>query len=79
MKKDLYNWLTYYIDGNYWNDENVPEVARSVFTTLCLTEDIIADTSECDAVLNALFKKLMSEDEKPSYKNFENFMIKFIV
>ena len=61
-----------------WYDENTPAQARSLFTTICLMENIDADTSECDKILSNLYW-LSALEELIEYEDFVNFMVKYIV
>lgn len=79
MRDALYNYLEQFMIQSNWADENTPEQARAIFTTLCFMCNIDADTKECDDILFALHWKsdLCSLDIK--YEEFESFMLKLIV
>lgn len=78
MKNELRSYLEQFLIQNNWDDEYTKEQARAIFTTVCLFENIDADTSACDGILAHLFVKA-AIDELVSYDEFENYMIKLIV
>lgn len=78
MKKELRKYLEQFLIQNNWDDEYAKEQARAIFTTVCLMENIDADTAECDGILAHLFVKA-AIDDIVSYDEFENYMVKLIV
>lgn len=78
MKKELRKYLEQFMIQNNWDDECTPRQARSIFTTICLTENIDADTAECDGILAHLYVKT-AMNELMSYDEFESYMIELIV
>ena len=78
MKKELRKYLEQFMIQNNWDDEYTHKQARSIFTTICLIENIDADTAECDAILAHLYVKA-AMDEFMSYDDFEDYMIELIV
>ena len=78
MKKELRKYLEQFLIQNNWDDEYAKEQARAIFTTVCLMENIDADTSKCDSILAHLFVKA-AIDDIVSYDEFENYMVKLIV
>ena len=78
MKEEILEYLEQFMFHTNWDDENTPEQARSLFTTICLMENIDADTSECDKILSHLYW-LSELEEIIEYEDFVNFMVKDIV
>jgi hypothetical protein len=84
MKDKLIKYLKdFLIESEGWDDFNIKEQARSIFTTICLIGNIDADTAECDILLSSLydeyimpFKELYNSDE---YENWKSYMIELIV
>ena len=48
MKNELLNYLIDYMIQENWENKNVKEQARAIFTTICCVGNIEADTKECD-------------------------------
>lgn len=76
---EMYDWLKSFMRESFWNDENVPEQTRAIFTTICLMDDIIADTSGCDTLLRELWHEASLKDVDVSYDEFEDYMVELIV
>lgn len=84
MKEKLIEYLkNFLIETEDWNDNNIKEQARSIFTTICLVGNIDADTAECDLLLASLydeylvpFPELYNSDE---YEDFKSYMLELIV
>lgn len=55
MESETYKYLRQFMISNNWLDENIPEQARSIFTTICLMENIDADTKVCNKMLADLY------------------------
>lgn len=79
MEKELSKYLETFMIQSNWLDENVPEQARAIFTTLCFIGNIDADTSICDNLLLYLYNTSMMEDLDITYDEFEEFMISLII
>jgi len=64
LKEQLKEYLfTFMIETECeWGDENVPEQARAIFTSLCFLGSIDADTAECDRILYDLYSQSAIED-----------------
>ena len=78
MKNELLNYLIDYMIQENWENKNVKEQARAIFTTICCVGNIEADTKECDEILSTLY--LMSDLEYLiEYEEFEDFMLELIV
>ena len=78
MKNELLNYLIDYMIQENWENKNVKEQARAIFTTICCIGDIEADTKECDEILSTLY--LRSDLEYLiEYEEFEDFMLELIV
>ena len=78
MKNDLLNYLIDFMIQENWENKNVKEQARAIFTTICCIGDIGADTKECDEILATLYWRAALE-ELIEYEEFENFMLELIV
>lgn len=79
MKNELLNYLENFMIQNNWLDEYTPKQARAIFTTICLVENIDADTSVFDNMLLELYNKADMESIDISYDDFEDYMVKLIV
>ena len=84
MKLQLLNYLERFLMQNNWDDKYTKEQARSIFTTICLVENIDADTAECDGILAHLYVKaeideLCSFDDEGDEDSFYNYMVELIV
>ena len=78
MKNELLNYLIDYMIQENWENKNVKEQARAIFTTICCVGNIEADTKECDEILSTLY--LRSDLEfLIEYEEFEDFMLELIV
>ena len=71
MKEEILEYLEQFMFHTNWDDENTPEQARSLFTTICLMENIDADISH--------LYWLSELEEIIEYEDFVNFMVKDIV
>ena len=78
MKNELLNYLIDYMIQENWENKNVKEQARAIFTTICCIGNIKADTKECDEMLDALYWRSALE-ELIEYEEFESFMLELIV
>lgn len=82
---EILKYLQWFITESYWLDEKVPEKARAIFTTWCLTNFIDVDTklctgiNFCDNVLTELYKTADLEAVDVSYEDFYNYMVELIV
>ena len=61
-----------------WEDFHGKDQIRALFTSWCLIFHIDADTKECDDTLNSIYWRAAIE-ELIEYKDYERFMIEFIV
>ena len=78
MKSEIRKYLEQFLIQNNWDDSYTKEQARAIFTTICLVENIDADTAECDGILVHLYIKA-GIDELCSYDEFDNYMVELIV
>lgn len=78
MKNKLLDYLFDFMIQENWENKNVKEQARAIFTTICCVGDIEADTRECDEILSMLYWRSVLE-ELIEYEEFENFMLELIV
>ena len=79
MIKELFNYLKSFMIQNYWDNENVKEQARAMFTTICVVGEIEADTNICDNMLLELYESSALADIDENYNEFEEFMIEHII
>lgn len=79
MEKELRKYLETFMIQSNWLDENVPEQARAIFTTLCFIGNIDADASICENLLLYLYNISILEDLDVTYDEFEEFMISLII
>ena len=78
MKSELLNYLIDYMIKENWENKNVKEQVRAIFTTICCIGDIEADTKECDEILSTLYWRSALE-YLIEYEEFEDFMLELIV
>ena len=78
MKNELLNYLINYMIQENWENKNVKEQARAIFTTICCVGNIEADTKECDEILSTLYWRSDLE-YLIEYEEFEDFMLELIV
>ena len=78
MKNELLNYLIDYMIQENWENKNVKEQARAIFTTICCIGNIKADTKECDEILSTLYWRSALE-YLIGYEGFKDFMLKLIV
>ena len=78
MKNELLNYLIDYMIQENWENKNVKEQARAIFTTICCIGNIKAGTKECDEILSTLYWRSALE-YLIEYEAFEDFMLKLIV
>ena len=78
MKNELLNYLIDYMIQENWENKNVNEQARAIFTTICCIGNIKAGTKECDEILSTLYWRSALE-YLIEYEEFEDFMLKLIV
>ena len=78
MKNELLNYLIDYMIQENWENKNVKEQARAIFTTICCIGNIKAGTKECDEFLSTLYWRSALE-YLIEYEEFEDFMLKLIV
>lgn len=75
--KDIKSALTYYAENYFEADnEHGKEQTRALFTTYCIMNDIIADSYECDELIDELHFLVPFGNE---YSEFYNYMTEHIV
>ena len=84
MKDKLIEYLKQFLIQNDWCERYTKEQARAIFTTLCLMNNIDADTAECDNILSYIYEEAdiietVDFDEYATYNAFENYMLELIV
>lgn len=75
----IYKRLKMFMVESNWFDNNIPEQARALFTTLCFIGDINPDTSICDNMLLELFNDSDMESVNVSYDDFDLYMCELLV
>ena len=78
MKNELLNYLIDYMIQENWENNNVKEQARAIFTTTCCIGNIKAGTKECDEIRSTLDWRSALE-YLIEYEEFEDFMLELIV
>ena len=78
MKNELLNYLIDYMIQENWENKNVKEQERAIFTTICCIGNIKAGTKECDEILSTLYWRSALE-YLIEYEEVEDFMLKLIV
>lgn len=79
MEEKLNKYLEQFILQSDWLNENAPEQARAIFTTICFVGNIDADTRKCDNILLHLYNVSAMKEIDITYEDFENFMVELIV
>ncbi|WP_097006462.1 hypothetical protein [Lacrimispora amygdalina] len=77
MKEKLVTYLQEFIAENNWDENNVPEQTRAIFTTLCFAGGVDPDTKEADYILQMIYQSV-TEKIIP-YEAFQNFMLELVV
>lgn len=75
----IYKRLKMLMLESNWLDNNVPEQARALFTTLCFIGDIRPDTSICDNMLLELYNDSDMESTGIIYDDFNLYMCELLV
>lgn len=75
----IYKQLKMFMVQSNWLDDNIPEQARALFTTLCFMGGIDADTSTCDNMLLELYNDSDMESIGISYDEFDLYMCELLV
>lgn len=75
----IYKQLKMLILESNWLDNNIPEQARALFTTLCFIGDIRPDTASCDNMLLELYNDSDMESVDISYDEFDLYMCELLV
>lgn len=79
MSNKIYEKLKQFmIEENWYNNENIPRQARAMFVTICIMEDIEADTAAAENMLLDLYVSSALEDLM-EYDEFENYMYEYMV
>lgn len=81
---DLVEYLKDFLIQNSWCEKYTKEQARAIFTTICLTQDIDADTAECDNILSYVYDasyivEVIDFDEYATFSAFQSYMVGLIV
>ena len=81
---ELVEYLKEFLLQNSWCEKYTKEQARAIFTTICLTQDIDADTAECDNILSYVYDnsdivETIEFDELATFSAFQSYMIGLIV
>lgn len=76
-RKEIEEFIANFATLYKWSENNVPEQLRAFFTTWAFLFRIEADTSVCDNFLLEIYSHI--KGEKPSYNDFEWYMLDYIV
>ena len=74
----VYKHLKSFMIQSNWLDNNTPEQARAMFTSICLMGDISPDTSVCDNMLLELYNDSNMESVDISYDDFDFYMCELL-
>ena len=77
-KEEFLNYIIDYAIHTGWKDFHGKDQIRALFTSWCLIFRIDADTRECVEALHVIYWRGALE-ELVEYKDYEQFMIEFIV
>lgn len=77
-EKVFLDYICQYAVDYEWDEPNVKEQIRSLFTTWCLVCKIDADTMKCDRALNRIYFEGALE-ELLDYDEFEQFMLEYLI
>lgn len=75
----IYKRLKMFMLESSWMDNNIPEQARALFTSICLIGDISPDTTVCDNMLLELYNDSDMESIDISYDEFDLYMCELLV
>lgn len=76
-QKEMEEFITNFTSSYDWLENNTSEQLRAFFTTWAFLFRIDADTSACDNFLLEIYSHI--KGEKPSYDDFEWYMLDYIV
>lgn len=79
MVEAIYKRLKIFMVESNWLDNNTPEQARALFTTLCFIGDIRPDTAICDNMLLELYNNSYTKSVDISYDEFDLYMCELLV
>lgn len=84
MKEKMVEYLRNFLIQNDWCEKYTKRQARAIFTTICLMENIDADTAECDYILSYVYNdadivEVSDFDDLAEYDDFKNYMLELIV
>lgn len=79
IAEEIYKRLHAFMIQSNWLDNNTPEQARALFTTLSFIGDINPDTSICDNILLKLYNDSGIESVDVSYDDFDLYMCELLV
>ena len=78
----MISYLKTFLIQNAWDDDYAKEQSRAIFTTICLMENIDADTAECDYILALMYDACIVPYvgfDSEEYENFKGYMLELIV
>ena len=79
LGKELYKYLKQFmLEENWYSNENIPRQARALFVSICIVEEIEADTAAADNMLLELYTS-SKLDDLMEYEDFENFMYEYMI
>lgn len=77
-KEKFLNYICDFMKSGGWEDCNIKDQTRALFTSYCLIFGIDADTHICDISLKSIYDTGRLE-EFVNYEEYERFMIQYIV
>lgn len=79
-KEYMIEFIKKFVDSEEQFDWLFADQLRSLFTSLCIMHDIIADTSECDSLMEHMYDSITGcIGDGMSYDEFYNYMVRYIV
>lgn len=79
LEWDMYRYLESFMYEHGWEYEPAKIQARAIFTTICVMNNIDADTNICDNMLWDLWSASGLKAACVKYNEFENYMVELIV
>ena len=81
---ELVEYLKDFLIQSDWCETYNKEQARAIFTTICLTQNIDADSSKCSDILSYVYDasdivEVLEFDEYATFSSFVSYMVGLIV
>lgn len=75
---NLLTWLKEFMAENFWEDWNVMNQTRSVFTTICIVNDDL-NIDSWNAMLKEIYDYAGMGELGVEYNEFKDYMLAFLV